>query len=172
MHPAYREESERLPGSSIATDIIVGFPGETEDDVDELERFLTAARLDAIGVFGYSDEDGTEAFNHDEKIAAEVIAARVERITSLAEELTAQRAEDRIGETVKVLVESIEGDVVEGRSAHQAPEVDGITILIDDPLANLRLADVKIGDIITASVERTDGVDLVASVIDRRLTRS
>ncbi len=159
------------PHAGARSNVIVGFPGETEDDVDELERFLTAARLDAIGVFGYSDEDGTEAFNHDDKIAADVIAARVERITSLAEELTAQRAEERIGETVKVLVESIEGDVVEGRSAHQAPEVDGITTLIDDPLANLRLADVKIGDIITASVERADGVDLIASVIDRRLTR-
>ena len=103
---------------------------------------------------------------------ANVIAARVERITSLAEELTAQRAEDRIGETVKVLVETIEDGVVEGRSAHQAPEVDGITILIDDPLANLRLADVTIGDIVTASVQSSDGVDLIASVIDRRITRS
>jgi MiaB/RimO family radical SAM methylthiotransferase len=160
------------PEAGARSNVIVGFPGETEQDVEELERFLTAARLDAIGVFGYSDEDGTEAFNHEDKIPADVIAARLERITSLAEELTAQRAEDRIGETVKVLVESIEGDVVEGRSAHQAPEVDGITILIDDPLANLRLVDVRIGDIITALVERSAGVDLIASVIDRRLTRS
>ena len=159
------------PQAGARSNVIVGFPGETEDDVDELEHFLTGARLDAIGVFGYSDEEGTEAFNHEDKVPADVIAARVERITALAEELTAQRAEDRIGETVKVLVESIEDESVEGRAAHQAPEVDGITILIDDPEASLRLSDLVVGDIVTAIVDASDGVDLVARVIDRRIKR-
>lgn len=159
------------PLAGARSNVIVGFPGETEQDVDELERFLSAARLDAIGVFGYSDEEGTEAFGLVDKLPADVIAERVERITALAEELTAQRAEDRIGETVKVLVESIEDGSVEGRSAHQAPEVDGITFLLDDPQASLRLSDLVVGDIVTAIVDGSDGVDLSARVIDRRITR-
>ena len=64
--------------------MIVGFPGETEDDVAELEAFLEGARLDAVGVFGYSDEDGTEAAGYDGKVPAEEIAARVARIAALA----------------------------------------------------------------------------------------
>ena len=68
-------------------------------------------------------------------------------------------------------MESIEDESVEGRSAHQAPEVDGITILIDDPEASLRLSDLVVGDIVTAIVDASDGVDLVARVIDRRIKR-
>ena len=118
--------------------MIVGFPGETEADLEELERFLVAARLDAVGVFGYSDEDGTEAATYDGKLPDDVVRERVERVSALVEELTSQRAEDRVGETVEVLVEHVattdEGLVVEGRGAHQAPEVDGSTLLVDGGL--------------------------------------
>ena len=93
------------PAAGVRSNFIVGFPGETEDDVAELERFLTAGRLDAVGVFGYSDEDGTEAEGLPDKLPAEVIAERVERLSALAEELMSQRAEDRIGDRVEVLIE-------------------------------------------------------------------
>ena len=86
----------RAPAS--ARNVILGFPGETEDDVAELERFLIEGRLDAVGVFGYSDEEGTEAMGLSGKLDQAEIDARVRRITDLVEELTAQRAEDRIGE--------------------------------------------------------------------------
>ncbi len=151
------------PEAGARSNVIVGFPGETEDDVDELERFLVAARLDAVGVFGYSDEDGTEAAGYDGKLPDDVVHERVERITALVEELTAQRAEDRHGETVQVLVESV-GEAVEGRSAHQAPEVDGATLLVDGDLA---VADLRVGDLVRATVVASDGVDLVASVLGR-----
>src|SRR3954452_18447471 len=85
------------PEAGIRSNVIVGFPGETEDDLADLEAFLEGARLDAVGVFGYSDEDGTEAAGFDGKLPAEEIAARVERITALTQELMAQRAEDRVG---------------------------------------------------------------------------
>ena len=107
-------------------------PGETEAEVDELAEFLTAARLDVVGVFGYSDEDGTEGELLSDKVPAEAIAERVERITDLIEELTAQRAEDRIGESVRVLVEEVDevtGDAV-GRAEHQGPDVDGTTRVV------------------------------------------
>ena len=150
-----------LPAAGARSNVIVGFPGETEDDVEELERFLLGARLDAVGVFGYSDEDGTEAATYDGKLDDDVVRARVDRITALVEELTAQRAEDRVGESVQVLVEALDGDQVEGRSAHQAPEVDGLTLLVDGTVLASTLV---VGDLVTAVVTATEGVDLVASV--------
>ncbi|WP_218952119.1 30S ribosomal protein S12 methylthiotransferase RimO [Amycolatopsis anabasis] len=149
---------EYAPAAGIRTNVIVGFPGETEADVDELARFLTAARMDAVGVFGYSDEDGTEAETFDGKLDADVIAERVGRISGLVEELTAQRAEERVGEFVDVLVEEA-GDEPTGRAEHQAPEVDGECVLLD-------AAEAKVGEIIRCRVVDTAGVDLVVRPID------
>jgi ribosomal protein S12 methylthiotransferase RimO len=142
------------PSAGVRSNVIVGFPGETEADVAELERFLTQARLDAIGVFGYSDEDGTEAAGLPHKVDPEEVLRRVGRVTALAEQLTAERAEERIGEVVDVLIESADG---EGRAAHQAPDVDGTT-LVD--------GDVQVGDLVRAVVVATEGVDLVADLVD------
>ncbi|MDT7539602.1 MAG: ribosomal protein methylthiotransferase [Actinomycetota bacterium] len=142
------------PTAGVRSNVIVGFPGETEDDVAELERFLSEARLDAIGVFGYSDEDGTEAEGLPDKVDADEVARRLDRLTGLAEQLTAQRAEERIGEVVEVLVESADG---EGRAAHQAPDVDGTTLVNGD---------VRVGDIVRAVVVDTEGVDLVADLVE------
>jgi len=147
---------KRSPEAGIRTNVIVGFPGENDDDVAELERFLLAARLDAVGVFGYSDEDGTEAATFDGKLAQEVVRARAERVGRVAEAVTAERAEDRIGEEVLMLVESVEDDVAEGRAAHQAPEVDGSTVV--------RARELAAGAFVRARVVAAVGVDLVAEV--------
>ncbi|GAB3059758.1 30S ribosomal protein S12 methylthiotransferase RimO [Intrasporangium mesophilum] len=147
------------PEAGIRCNVIVGFPGETQADLDELEAFLSEARLDVVGVFGYSDEDGTEAERYAGKLAPEVIADRVDRFTRLVEELTAQRAEDRIGELVEVLVEEIDEDgQAVGRAAFQGPDVDGVTtVLAGDGGGALR-----IGDLVAAVVVATEGIDLVA----------
>ena len=151
----------RSPHAGIRSNVIVGFPGETEAEVDELAAFLTAARLDVVGVFGYSDEDGTEGELLPDKVAAEEIAERVARITDLVEELTAQRAEDRIGETVRVLVEEAAHDVddtgdrgVVGRAEHQGPDVDGTTRVTG--------TSARVGETVVATVVGTEGIDLVA----------
>jgi MiaB/RimO family radical SAM methylthiotransferase len=145
------------PLAGIRSNVIVGFPGETEDDLATLCDFLVEARLDVVGVFGYSDEDGTEAESYDGKLDEDEIRDRTEHVTRLVEELTAQRAEDRVGEEVLVLVESVEDDDVVGRSAHQGPEVDGSTYLTGcDPV---------VGDLVRAVVVDTDGVDLVAEAV-------
>jgi len=145
------------PAAGARSNVIVGFPGETEADLAELERFLTLARLDVVGVFGYSDEDGTEAATYDDKVSPDEVQARVERVTRLVEELTAQRAEERVGELVEVLVESVTG-AVEGRAEHQAPEVDGSTTL-------LGAGNWQVGQLVAAVVVATDGVDLVAEAV-------
>jgi len=146
------------PEAGIRSNVIVGFPGETAEDVAELEAFLTGARLDAVGVFGYSDEDGTEAAGYDGKIDADEIAARVERITALTQELMAQRAEDRVGSEVTVLVEAAEDEDFEctGRAAHQAPEVDGECVVE-------RGSGLAVGDLVQAVVVGTEGADLIVS---------
>jgi tRNA-2-methylthio-N6-dimethylallyladenosine synthase len=148
-----------MPEAAISTDIIVGFPGETEEDLQTLCDFLVEARMDVTGVFGYSDEDGTEAASYDGKLDEDEVRARLEHVSGLVEELNAQRAEERIGETVEVLVESIDGDVADGRGAHQGPEVDGTTTL--QGIAG----GTRIGDLVRALVHGTDGVDLQARPI-------
>jgi len=145
------------PDAGARSNVIVGFPGETRADVSELARFLTAARLDAVGVFGYSDEDGTEAARLPGKVRRDAVARRVSRLSDLVDEMVAQRAEERIGSMVDVLVESVDDGVVEGRAEHQAPEVDGTTLL--------RGADAVVGDFVRARVVAANGVDLVAEPV-------
>ncbi len=150
----------RVPAAGIRTNVIVGFPGETEDDVQELTDFLEAARLDVVGVFGYSDEDGTEAETYADKIDPEAIAERVDQVGALIEELTSQRAAERIGTWVKVMVEEIDPDTADviGRAEQQGPDVDGSTTLVGAGAA-------EIGDILIAEVTATTGVDLMARVV-------
>ncbi|MDH6224625.1 MULTISPECIES: 30S ribosomal protein S12 methylthiotransferase RimO [Streptomyces] len=146
----------KAPEAGVRSNFIVGFPGESEEDLAELERFLNHARLDAIGVFGYSDEEGTEAAGYDGKLDEDVVAERLARVSRLAEELVSQRAEERVGETVRVLVESVdEEDGVYGRAAHQAPETDGQVRLTG-------AAGLRAGQFVEAKVVATEGVDLVA----------
>jgi len=151
---------DRCPEAGVRSNVIVGFPGETAEDLAELEAFLQQARLDVVGVFGYSDEEGTEAAGLDGKLDTAEIAERVAKVAALVEELSAQRTEDRIGEDVDVLVEEA-GDEVTGRAAHQGPEVDGVTRLVPGGEPG-RLA---VGDLVRARVVTAEGPDLAARCI-------
>ncbi|MEU0552797.1 30S ribosomal protein S12 methylthiotransferase RimO [Dactylosporangium sp. NPDC006015] len=152
------------PEAGARSNVIVGFPGETREDVDELARFLTEARLDAVGVFDYSDEDGTEAADLPDKVSESDIKKRYDWMSALAEELCAQRASDRIGSQVDVLVDYLLDDSVEGRAGHQAPEVDGsTTLVVGDGLDPFSL---RPGDLVRARVVDSVGVDLVAVPIE------
>lgn len=142
------------PEAGIRSNVITGFPGETERDVDTLASFIETARLDALGVFGYSDEEGTEAAGLDGHIPSEEVEQRRARLADLAAEICDQRAADRVTERVEVLVESPQGV---GRAAHQAPEVDGCTSLVGVPPT--------VGTIVSAVVIDSDGVDLIAEVL-------
>jgi ribosomal protein S12 methylthiotransferase len=155
---------ELSPQAGVRSNFIVGFPGETAADLSELEMFLNHAGLDAIGIFGYSDEDGTEAASLSGQLDEAEISRRVEEFAGLADELMTQRAENRLGETLDVLIEEAAEDGPEGsylgRAAHQAPEVDGVTTVISGaPLAA--------GDMVRAVVTGSEGVDLIADVKPR-----
>jgi ribosomal protein S12 methylthiotransferase len=152
---------DRSPEAGVRSNFIVGFPGETAADLTELELFLNHAGLDAIGIFGYSDEDGTEAASLPGQLDQAEISRRVEEFAALADELMAQRAESRLGETLDVLIEEAADDGLPGRylgrAAHQAPEVDGVTTVVSPvPLAA--------GDMVRAVVTDSEGVDLIADV--------
>ena len=140
------------PEAGIRSNFIVGFPGETAEDFDELATFITQAKLDAVGVFAYSDEDNTEALKIDGKIDAEIIAQRLERLSSLADVIVSERAQARIGENIRVLIE--DSELQEGRAAHQGPEVDGSTTFIG--------TDFKVGQYVDAVVIDSMGADLIA----------
>jgi MiaB/RimO family radical SAM methylthiotransferase len=155
---------QHSPQAGVRSNFIVGFPGETAADLTELELFLSRAGLDAIGIFGYSDEDGTEAASLPGQLDEGEISRRVEEFAGLADELMAQRAESRLGETLDVLIEEEADDDFPGRylgrAAHQAPEVDGVTTVVSPvPLAA--------GDMVRAVVTGSDGVDLIADVKSR-----
>jgi ribosomal protein S12 methylthiotransferase RimO len=158
---------EQSPQAGVRSNFIVGFPGETVADLTELEVFLSHAGLDAIGIFGYSDEDGTEAASLPGQLDEAEIARRVEEFAGLADELMAQRAESRLGETLDVLIEEESDDSADslrgrylGRAAHQAPEVDGVTTVTS-------AAPLAAGDMVRAVVTGSEGVDLIADVKPR-----
>ena len=144
------------PNAGIRSNFIVGFPGETDAQFMDLIEFLSMAQLDAIGVFGYSDEDKTEAANLDNKVAPELIAERVSELSTLVDELITQRSEMRIGEQIRVLIE--DADEQEGRAEHQGPDVDGSTFVKSRNKY-------RVGEYVDAMVSDVSGVDLIAQVI-------
>jgi ribosomal protein S12 methylthiotransferase RimO len=161
------------PQAGVRSNVIVGFPGETDDEFAELEGFLLAARLDVIGIFGYSDEDGTSASDLSGKVDPDVVADRESRLGRVVEQLISERALERVGELVEVLVDRVvttddegfntETDA-EGRADHQAPEVDGTTVLPG-------LAATP-GTIVSARVVSAVGADLIAEPLAAHRARN
>ena len=172
------------PEAGVRSNVIVGFPGETDAEFAELEDFVLAARLDVIGIFGYSDEDGTQAATLDDKVDADVIADRERGLGRLVEKLITERATERIGSTVNVLVERVaaadddkqQRTDVEGRADHQAPEVDGSTLLrttsadVGTIVRAIAIGTIvramAIGTIVRAIVVGADGADLIAEPLE------
>ncbi len=140
------------PQAGIRSNVIVGFPGETEEDYQELVEFVSKANLDAVGVFGYSDEDNTEALDLPNKVDPDLIRHRVDELSTLVDELVTERATSRIGEDVLVLIEDEE--LQEGRAAHQGPEVDGTTSFVGTHYS--------VGEYVVARVVDALGADLIA----------
>jgi ribosomal protein S12 methylthiotransferase RimO len=144
------------PEAGIRSNFIVGFPGESDAQFMDLIEFLTQAQLDAIGIFGYSDEDKTEGKTLENKVAPELITERVNELSTLVDELITQRAEARIGQKVSVLIED-EAEQ-EGRAEHQGPDVDGSTFIKSRNKY-------RVGEYVDAVVSDLMGVDLIAQVL-------
>jgi ribosomal protein S12 methylthiotransferase RimO len=144
----------RDPGAVFRSSFIVGFPGERDADVAELEAFLEAARLDWAGFFAFSPEDGTAAADMDGQVHPDEAARRRERLVGVQEAVADDRALSFVGRRLDVLVEEVSGGVAIGRSYRESPETDGEVRL---PAAGL-----EVGDLLEVLVEAACGVDLDA----------
>jgi ribosomal protein S12 methylthiotransferase len=123
-----------IPGVAIRTSFIVGFPGETAGDFEELCQFVTAARFDNLGVFTYSDEDSSASFHLDAKVDGRTIQNRKRRLMAIQRRIARARNRAMVGEELPVIVEGLskETDLLwEGRLSTQAPEIDGVTLIND-----------------------------------------
>ena len=168
--PGNREAYDRLlarirstvPGVTLRTTFIVGFPGETDQDFDQLSAFVRDTGFDHVGVFTYSHEEGTHAFGMDDDVPADVKQERRSALMTLQRDLVETRQHARIGRDVEVMVDgpSPESELVlTGRLQGQAPDIDAMVYLSDcDPSA------FAAGDLVTARVTEARGYDLVASV--------
>jgi ribosomal protein S12 methylthiotransferase len=127
---------ERVPGIAVRTTFIAGFPGETEEDFEQLLAFVKAVEFDRVGVFTYSDEEGTPAFDLPEKVDPKIARRRRDKLMRAQSRVSLGRNRARVGQTVRVLFEgaSEETDLLwQGRTETQAPEIDGCVLINDAP---------------------------------------
>ncbi len=144
----------QIPHAALRTSVMVGFPGETEKEFEELLSFLKEAAFDHLGAFIYSPEEGTLAAKLPGQLPAREKEARFHEVMRLQQEISAARLKERKGQKVEVLVEGLdeEGRLV-GHAAFQAPEIDGVTIIKGEAI---------IGDIVEVEIEETDVYDVYA----------
>lgn len=146
---------EASPAAALRSSFIVGFPGETDDDVDDLVEFLQAARLDWGGFFPFSPEHGTQAADMLDQVPPEAAMERLRHVQAVQEEITAQRNAEQVGGTVEVLVDQVEEGRAVGRSYRQAPEIDGVIVLEDD--------DASPGQWLDVVIQGSYGTDLIGT---------
>ena len=154
-----------VPGIAIRTAFIVGFPGETDAEFEELESFIQAAKMDWLGVFSYSDEEGAAAFDLGEKVPKRTIEARRRRLMRTQLKISAKARAAQIGREVEVLIEgpSEETDLLwQGRTMQQAPEIDG-HVLINDFGSHDSLVP---GTFYRAEITEAHDYDVVAKILD------
>jgi ribosomal protein S12 methylthiotransferase len=151
---------DRVSDVAVRTSFIVGFPGETEEDFVELQEFVKAAQFDNVGVFTFSDEEGTSSFDLPGRVPARVKESRRRKLMGLQKRISARKNRARVGQRLEVLVEGTHPDsdlLLRGRLASQAPEIDGQVILNDgraDP-----------GSFVTCEVTESHPYDLVARIL-------
>lgn len=148
----------RIPDIALRTTMLVGFPGETEEDFAELLEFVREVRFERLGAFAYSEEEGTPSAQMTDDVPAEVKESRVERLMALQSSLSLGNNQRRVGEEVKVIIDSREGDFWIGRSQYDSPEVDQ-ELLITSPKR------LKIGNFYTVRITEADEFDLYAELV-------
>jgi ribosomal protein S12 methylthiotransferase len=158
---------QTIPGVSLRTSFIVGFPGETERDFDELSAFVKEARFDWMGVFEYSDVDNAESFALNEKVEPAVTADRRNRLMAIQKKISRERLKTWNGRTEIALIEGPSQDnplVWEARLQGMAPEIDGKLYLTDIELPDGRVA--QAGDAARVEITQTDAYDLIGRVAE------
>jgi ribosomal protein S12 methylthiotransferase len=152
----------RVPGLVMRTSLIVGLPGETEEDFELLKKFVQEQRFERLGVFQYSDEEGTAAYGYADKVPKQTIERRWREVMAIQKRINREQNRKLVGKRLTVLVEgpSPESEhLLVGRHEGQAPEIDGL-VYINDGLAYP-------GELVTVEVTEAHDYDLVATVVER-----
>jgi ribosomal protein S12 methylthiotransferase len=142
---------ERVPGIALRTTMLVGHPGETEQEFEKLSRFVEEARFDRLGVFTYSHEENTHAFSMEDSLPEHEKEQRASTIMDIQQEISSEINQLKIGQQFKTIIDRVEGEYYVGRSEHDSPEVDNEVLIKTD--SNYA----RIGDFV--QVQITDAVD-------------
>ncbi|MGH9941218.1 MAG: 30S ribosomal protein S12 methylthiotransferase RimO [Pyrinomonadaceae bacterium] len=154
----------RVPGIAVRTTFITGFPGETDEDFEELMTFIRNVEFDRVGVFTYSDEEGTPAYELPDKVAPKVAAKRRARLMREQKRISLRRNRARVGSTLRVLFEgeSQESELLwQGRAETQAPDIDGCILINDAPEGFIPLP----GDFVNVHVTEAHEYDLIGEIV-------
>ena len=150
---------KKVPGIAIRTTLIVGYPGETEENFEELKKWVSETKFDRLGVFEYSHEENTSAFSLDDNVSAKVKSRRVKEIMDLQSDISYNLNQKKIGKIFKVLFDRKEGKYFIGRTEYDSPDVD------NEVLVESKNAYVRIGDFTNVIVKNADHFDLYAEIV-------
>ncbi len=151
---------EKVPGITIRTTFLVGYPGETEKEFQNLCDFVEDMEFDRVGVFQYSHEEDTIAYSIEDDIDPEIKADRANRIMEIQQDISLQKNIDKIGQTLKVLFDRKEGEYFVGRTEYDSPEVD------NEVLVSAKEYFVRIGDFANVYIESAEDYDLIGRIVE------
>lgn len=151
---------ETVPGIAIRTTLISGYPGETEKDFQEMYDWVKRSRFDRLGIFTYSHEENTHAYNAEDDVPEEVKRERADKIMELQSGISYELNQEKIGKTYKVLFDKVEGDYFIGRTEFDSPEVD------NEVLVKKENTYIRLGDFTNVKITNADHYDLYGEVID------
>jgi len=160
IHSKLKMLREKIPGIVLRTSVIVGFPGETDEDFEQLVDGIKTARFNHLGVFKYSDEEGTPAIRLKDKVPQEIIDERFDTLYEIQKEIARELNQEYLGQTIEVLVEGVHEEtdlLLQGRHRGQAPDIDG-KVIINDGLA-------KAGDVVQVEITDVLDYDLVGRIV-------
>lgn len=151
---------ERVPGIAVRTTLIAGYPGETLEDFEEMHEWVKEMRFDRLGIFAYSHEENTHAFNFDDDVPEEEKKRRCDVIMETQSQISYELNQEKIGKRFKVLIDKVEGDYFIGRTEFDSPEVDNEVLLKKSD------AYVRIGEFVEVEIESADHYDLFGKVVE------
>lgn len=150
-----------VPEMSIRTTLMVGFPGETEEDFEELKQFVREAKFDRMGAFTYSEEDGTKAATLADDVPEEVKQQRLDELMAIQQDISATRSASMVGRTLRTIIDRAEGDYYIGRTEYDSPEIDGEVLIRKDEASE----ELQRGHFYNVHITSADEFDLYGQVV-------
>jgi len=151
---------EKVPGIAIRTTLISGYPGETEEDFEEMKEWVEEMRFDRLGIFNYSHEENTHAFKSEDDVPDDVKHMRSEEIMETQTTISYDLNQEKVGQTFKVLFDRVEGEYFIGRTEFDSPDVD------NEVLVKKSEGFVRLGDFAKVKIDSADFFDLYGHVVD------